>query len=305
MTARPHDGAQRHRRIERSLAGARWALPAAGAVARRNLRRLTAEGLPPALAGPLRFLVDRRLDGAARGVVDAVEALRDDLAALGDQRLAIFEDPSRPSPPELSTAARAARIAGVQPLWGAFLHLVAAASGARAVLELGGGVGISGAYLATAPDVRRFVTIEGSPERAAIAARHLARVSPHAEVVVAPFAEAIDPVLAGFDDGVDLLFLDGPKRRDVEGALVARVAPRLNPGALVVCDDIHWSREMEATWREIAGRDGFEWAVDAGRMGVALWRGGAARARTATLFSIAGLDPFRLRRIVRARRWRR
>jgi len=167
------------------------------------------------------------------------------------------------------------------------------------VLELGGGVGISGAYLAAAPGVRRFVTVEGSPERAAWAERNLARVAPHAEVVTAPFAAAIDRVLGDFDAGIDLVFLDGPKRRAVEGALVARIAPRLNPGALVVCDDIHWSREMEATWREIAGRDGFEWAIDAGRLGAALWRGGAARARTATLFSIAGIDPFRLRRIGR------
>ena len=30
MTARPPDDAQRHPRIERSLAGARWALPAVG-----------------------------------------------------------------------------------------------------------------------------------------------------------------------------------------------------------------------------------------------------------------------------------
>jgi predicted O-methyltransferase YrrM len=291
--------ARRSERIERSLAAHRWALPVTGAIARRNLCRLVAEGLPATLSFPLRFLVERRLDEAALAVVVAVEALRDELAARGDEPLAVLADPSRPLRPELLTAAVAARVSAVQPLWGAFLHLCAAARGARNVLELGGGVGISGAYLATAPAVRRFITVEGSPERAAWAARNLARVAPHAEVVAAPFAVAIDAVLGRFDEGIDLLFLDGPKRRDVEAELVARIAPRLNPGALVLCDDIHWSREMERAWREIELRIGFEWAVDAGRMGVALWRGGGARARTARLFSFAGVDPFRLRRLAR------
>jgi predicted O-methyltransferase YrrM len=298
-------GGRRSAPIERSLAAHRWALPLTAAVARRNLRRLVAAGLPSALAGPLRFLVERRLDDSVAAVVAAVEALREELAARGDEPLGVLADPARPVRPELLTAAVAARLSGVQPLWGAFLHLCAAAGGARQVLELGGGVGISGCYLATAPGVGRFVTVEGSPERAAIAARNLARLAPQAEVVAAPFAAAIDGVLERFDDGIDLLFLDGPKRRDVEAALVARIAPRLNPGALVLCDDVHWSREMEEAWREIAACPGFEWAIDAGRMGVALWRGGAAGARTAALFAFAGVDPFRLRRMARERLSRR
>jgi predicted O-methyltransferase YrrM len=292
-------GARRSARIERSLAAQRWALPLTAAIARRNLRRLVADGLPATLAGPLRLLVERRVDDSVDAVVDAVEALRDELAARGDEPLGVLADPSRPLRPELLTAAVAARISGVQPLWGAFLHLCARTSGARSVLELGGGVGISGGYLASAPGVRRFVTVEGSAERAAWAARHLARVAPHAEVVAATFEAALDGVLSRFDDGIDLLFLDGPKRREVEGALVERIAPFLNPGALVLCDDVHWSREMEEAWREIAERPGFEWVIDAGRMGVALWRGGAARARTAALFLFAGVDPFRLRRVAR------
>lgn len=295
----PPESARRCAEIERSLAAHRWALPVTAVMARRNLRRMVAAGLPQSLAAPFRYLVDRRLEARARGVVAAVEALREALAARGDEPLGVYADPSRPVRPELLTARVAARISGVQPLWGAFLHLCATANGARGVLELGGGVGMSGGYLASAPGVRRFVTVEGSPQRAAWAARHLATVAPHAEVWTAAFEEAIDRALARFDEGIDLLFLDGPKRRDVEPELVARLAPRLNPGALVVCDDIHWSREMEEGWREIESLAGFEWAVDAGRMGVALWRGGATRARRGRLFAIAGVDPFRLRRAAR------
>ena len=133
--------------------------------------------------------------------------------------------------------AETAHVTSVPPVWGMFLHLCAEARGARTVLELGSGAGLSGCYLGSAEGCRRFVTVEGSAERARLARAHLAEVVPHAEVVVDSFQSALADILPGLEEGLDLVFIDGNKDGGGYLDLVERLAARLNPGAVLIFDD--------------------------------------------------------------------
>jgi predicted O-methyltransferase YrrM len=181
-----------------------------------------------------------------------------------------------------------------------FLHLCAEAHGARTILELGSGAGISGCYLGSAAACRRFITVEGSAERGRLAAAHLAELVPGAQLIVNSFQSALDQLLPALDEGLDLVFIDGNKIAGGYLELVDRLAPRLNSGAVMIFDDIQWT-DLRADWRALSARPGFAFAIGTGRFGVCAWEGGARTPRAARLFGLGGLDLYGLRRDLIAR----
>lgn len=271
-------------------------------IGRWNTRRLRAAGVPQALAEPLGFLVERSTAGDDYGPVDRIEAMRDALAARA-ATVGSFSAPgmapasTRPdeaAPPVRSLAA-VAHISSVPALWGVFLHLCARSTGARTILELGSAAGISGSYLASSPACQRFVTVEGDPERAALAKAHITAINASAEVVVAAFDEALDRLLPTFTDGIDLVFVDGNKVAGGYIDLFEQFHRRLTRGAVVVFDDIQWT-SMAADWRHLCSRAGVSFAINAGRFGLCVWNGSDARPQVFTLFGLAGRDLYALRR---------
>ena len=283
-----------------------WALRLAASVGRRQLRTMKRRGLPACLHEPLEFLLERRIRGGDYGPVDRIEALRAELArrpgivgTYSDQatRAALRREQPRADEQDidLRPLSDLALVSSVPALWGTFLYLCAKASGARTVVELGTAAGISGSYLGSAPSCRRFITVEGDPDRARLAEANLRQIVGRFELVTASFDAALDALLPTLQDGIDFAFIDGNKARGRYLALVDRLAPSLTPGAIVVLDDIQWS-EMAADWKTLCTRPGLAFAVNAGRFGVCVWGGGAARPQAFTLYGIAGVDLYKLRR---------
>jgi predicted O-methyltransferase YrrM len=196
----------------------------------------------------------------------------------------------------VKSLAEVAWIVSILPLWGAFLYLCAKASHAKTILELGGGAGISGCYLASAPSCTRFVTIEGSTERAQLAELHLRQMAQHAEVVTASFEHGLREILPTLHAGIDLVFIDGARRWETTHGLLSQMTPHLNSGCVVIFDDIHWSAETRETWKRICRLQGLAYAINVGRLGVCGWHGGEGRPKTGTLFGFAGIDLYRVRR---------
>lgn len=238
----------------------------------RSLHRMLAGGLPAPFRRPLEFLFDGRLDSAEQELAHDVERIRE--AVARDPR--VFRALNRDGEVRPLTGVQVARSASIGREWGTFLHLCARSFGARTILELGGCAGISGCYLASAERCRRFVTVEGSPDLAALARASLARVSHRAEVANELFDDALDRLLPGFADGIDLAYVDGHHRYDTTLHYLARLEPHLAPGALVVFDDIRLSPGMWRAWGAVEEREGFSFTVDAGRFGLALWAGASA-----------------------------
>jgi caffeoyl-CoA O-methyltransferase len=152
----------------------------------------------------------------------------------------------------------------VTPDTGRLLHVLALASGARRVVEIGTAIGVSTLHLARAlPAGGTLVSFEVDPDRHAAARRYLERggVAERADLRLEDAAEGLEAI----DEPFDLAFIDALKR-DYRAHL-ERVLPRLRPGGLVVADNVllsgtvaterpdgHWSADHIRRMREFNRR---------------------------------------------------
>lgn len=141
---------------------------------------------------------------------------------------------SRGIPAELEEEAEHEGIPIVGPLVGRLLTILARATGARRVLELGTASGYSAMRLAggMAPD-GRLTSLEHDPDMAGRARRNLRRAGLEGVVEVL-VGEAAD-ILSDLEPGFDLAFLD------IDKAAYAPSLPHLKrllrPGGLLVADN--------------------------------------------------------------------
>jgi predicted O-methyltransferase YrrM len=144
-------------------------------------------------------------------------------------------------------ALKAAREAGVaagmpaievSPQHGKLLFLLAKATRATRVLEIGTLAGYSTIQLARAVGPEgRVVTLEFEPKHAEVARTNLARagVDERVEVIVGAALDTL-PTLAGRDETFDLIFIDADKENNV--AYVEWAIKLGAPGSIIVVDNI-------------------------------------------------------------------
>ena len=150
----------------------------------------------------------------------------DALANRGDAALGTVEDEG---------------LAGGWPIVGAaegsFLHILAKATGARRVLELGTAIGYSATWWARAlPAGGELVTVEADPETARIAEANLARTGAagRVRILVGPAQE----ILQDLEGPFDLIFVDINK--DGYPDVLEPCIRRLRVGGLLVTDNVLW-----------------------------------------------------------------
>jgi predicted O-methyltransferase YrrM len=124
----------------------------------------------------------------------------------------------------------------VPPTTGRFLFSLAAAQAGVEILEIGGSRGYSGIWLAAGARLLggRLVSLEVSPERASAWRRNVA------DAGLEEWAELVEgdahATLRDTQDVFDLVFLDAEK--DEYESLFALARPLLEPGAIVVADNV-------------------------------------------------------------------
>jgi predicted O-methyltransferase YrrM len=155
---------------------------------------------------------------------------------------------------ELITTARdRARELGcvpIGPAGGAVLRVLAPATGARAVVEVGTGAGISGLYLLggmAADGVLTTVDVEGENQRAAREAFTEAGIAPaRYRMINGPAAEVL-PRLR--EDAYDLVFVDADKT--AYGVYFEQAVRLLRPGGVMAFDNALWhDRVADPTQRD-------------------------------------------------------
>jgi caffeoyl-CoA O-methyltransferase len=123
----------------------------------------------------------------------------------------------------------------VPPVTGRLLAVLAAATGAQRVVEVGTAIGVSTLYVARVlPADGRIVSFDVDPERQAAARGYLERAGVLDRVDLR-LEDARDG-LASLEGPFDLAFIDGVKAQ--YGAYLDGVLPLLRPGALVVADNV-------------------------------------------------------------------
>ncbi len=127
----------------------------------------------------------------------------------------------------------------VSPAQGAFLGILARATGARRVLEIGTLGGYSTIFLARElPADGRTVTLERDPKHAAVARENLAAagLADRVEVLEGPALETLARLRSEGVDPFDLVFLDAEKPEYPD--YLAAVLPLCRPGTLIVADNV-------------------------------------------------------------------
>jgi len=165
--------------------------------------------------------------------------------------LARLEAEDRDERAARAPAARRSR--QVAPATGRFLFALAASQAGSAVLEIGGSRGYSSIWLAAGARVLggRVLSLEHDPEKCTAWRANVA------EAGLEEWAELVEgdalATTGTIDDVFDLVFLDAEKE-DYE-ALFAVVRPLLEPGALVVADNVQSHVETLGAYSEARQAD--------------------------------------------------
>ena len=159
------------------------------------------------------------------------------------------------------------------PVWCAFLMRLVGELGPRSALELGSGLGVSGAYQGAA--LKRngagggLVTLEVSEQRAELAREGFRELglADTVELRLGDIAQTLPGVL---DELAPLhyAFIDAEHTEHATIAYFDSLAPHLAPGAVVVIDDVTYPEPSRRAWRAISRRPAVARAVWLGRVGV-------------------------------------
>ncbi len=120
---------------------------------------------------------------------------------------------------------------------GSFLHILAKASGAKRILELGTAIGYSGTWWARAlPEDGELITVEADPETAKVAEANLAAtgVRDRVTILVGPAQEVLEDLEGPFD----LIFVDINKAGYPD--VLEPCIRLLRAGGLLVTDNVLW-----------------------------------------------------------------
>lgn len=164
------------------------------------------------------------------------------------------------------------RVAQVSPVWGRRLFRLIRMAQPQRCLELGTSSGFSAAYQAAALDLNgsgRLITLEGAPAVAQLAVQNLAALALSADVIPGLFKDTLDGALELLEE-VDYAFIDGHHDEHATLRYLDQIAPYLTSGAVVVFDDIRWSRGMRRAWAKIRKHAAFWSTASWGRMGLCL-----------------------------------
>jgi predicted O-methyltransferase YrrM len=127
----------------------------------------------------------------------------------------------------------------VSPLQGRFLSLLVKAIGARRILEIGTLGGVSASWMAEAlPPDGRVVSLEASPDYAALARRNLERagLGDRVEIHVGPALDTLARLAKEDVPAFDLVFIDADKPNNP--AYLDWALRLTRPGGLIIGDNV-------------------------------------------------------------------
>lgn len=177
-----------------------------------------------------------------------------------------------------------ARGSSVSPKYGALLLRVSRWFQPEMVIELGTGLGISTLYLSAGSPGIPLHTLEGNPHRAEFSEKLIKRSGLKGVKVHRGAFEELLPVLEHDLKGRYLAFMDGNHSYEPTLRYMRTLLGIAGEEALVILDDIHWSREMHRAWKEVCSWPETRVSVDLFHMGILLLRRDLQKARVKIKF---------------------
>lgn len=204
---------------------------------------------------------------------DHLENLRENLCL--SEEVLLVEDHgagSRTGAQKERTVGQIARSALKPKQWAQLLFRLVHHFQPQQVWELGTSLGLTTAYLAAANAGAQVLSFEGAPAIAAKAAEHhrSLRLS-NIELVIGNFDDTLGKALAE-RPAPQFVFLDGNHQLEPTLRYFQQILPHLDKDAVVVLDDIHWSKEMESAWAKIQADPAVTLTIDLFFIGLVFFR---------------------------------
>lgn len=142
----------------------------------------------------------------------------------------------------------------------------------KSILELGTSLGITSSYLALANSEAQVTTMEGSSSVAAIAKKNFDDLRLHNINLIQGNFDNTLPGTVVKTSMIDFAFLDGNHREEPTIRYFSQVVDKTNNDSIIVVDDIHWSKGMEAAWQAIKNHPSVKCSVDLFFIGIVFFR---------------------------------
>lgn len=140
------------------------------------------------------------------------------------------------------------------------------------IIELGTGLGISTLYLASACPGAQTLTIEGNKHRAAFAEDLLESLGLEAvSIYQGDIGEVLESLVPNIQ-GNFVAYVDGNHRYEPTMAYLRALVGACEKEAVIIMDDIYWSKEMSLAWRELLRWPEVRVSIDLYQMGILMLR---------------------------------
>lgn len=130
------------------------------------------------------------------------------------------------------------------------------------IVELGTSLGITTSYLALANSSAKIITLEGATEVADIALKNFKALElQNIELIKGNFDNTLSSAINQLSS-VEFAFIDGNHRKDPTINYFSQLLSKSTSSAILLFDDIHWSREMEEAWEQIKDHSAVTCSID-------------------------------------------
>lgn len=138
----------------------------------------------------------------------------------------------------------------------------------QTILELGTSLGITTSYLAAANHAATVYSFEGAESVAAIAHNVFTTLQlQNIKLSIGNFDQILLPSLEQMSS-IDFAFVDGNHRREPTVRYFNDLLSHITEHSMIVFDDIHWSADMEAAWKEITEHPRVTCSIDLFFLGI-------------------------------------
>ncbi len=143
----------------------------------------------------------------------------------------------------------------------------------QSVLELGTNLGLTTAYLASANENTKVISIEGNKHLAKLANEHLGHLKlKNADVIEALFDDKLPTLLE--ENKFDLIFVDGNHTEAATLRYFEYFKMYAKPNTIIVFDDIYWSKGMTSAWKMIKSDPFVSISIDLYKFGLVFFKQG-------------------------------
>ena len=162
--------------------------------------------------------------------------------------------------------------------YGRLLYKMSAYYQPSNIIELGTSLGISTLYLALGCRTAEINTIEGDRQLYQVAGSIISTALPDNRIHILhnEFSEVIESLFKNKKEHL-MVFIDGNHQKEATLEYCELIRKHVDKPSIIIIDDIHWSSEMLAAWKEICAIPEFTFTIDLFRLGIVFTQKSAAK----------------------------